>query len=56
MMRTLNLRSFSSSSGDDKMGLRTKANGARHGGADVREKQDGGGKAVLEDGEKGCGI
>lgn len=28
----------------------------QHGGADVREKQDGGGKAVLEDGEKGCGI
>lgn len=56
MMRTLNLRLFSSSSGVDKMSLRSKANDERHGGADVREKQDGGGKAVLEDGEKECGI
>lgn len=38
------------------MGLRTDANDARYGGADVREKQDGGGKAVLENGEEGCGI
>lgn len=50
-MRTLNLRLFSSSSGDDRMGLHANANDTRNGDVDVREKQDGGGKAVLENGE-----